>query len=608
MGTTFVVEQASELLALSWGFERAAHMRSEAERNLVAGCKEIEIMAPQHKSASQMALRRNYGQSAGRYFGRLFVRTLAAAAIAGVYLGSLPASKAQEPNPTSQPPSETTANPITEQNGIYIYKVKVVQRNLDCVNYLHRSGSTTIGFAGTPLLQSAKGEAKVTSERGGITVEAKFEGLTPANGFGKEYLTYVLWAISPDGRAQNLGEVLPAGTKNNIRATTSLQSFGLIVTAEPYFSVTEPSDMVVLQNVIQADKTAGVLEKVTANYYLLPRGAYAETAGSHTVSNPITRNEHSPLELFEADNAVRIAQDAGADKYAPEIMQQAKLDLQNASDMDSGKHRDVKMEQTDAREAVERAEDARIATLRKQAAEREAATVAAKNQAQQDAALSQQQAAQSQLQAQQAQIQAQQAALQAQQAQAAKAEADAARAQAEAEAAQARAKAAEASKSAEDANAVREKLRGQLNSVLQTSETARGLIVNMSDVLFDTGKYTLKPTTQISLAKVAGILQAYPGLKVQVEGYTDSVGSDELNQKLSENRAAAVKDFLVAQGVSMNNITSQGFGKNQPVADNSTASGRAQNRRVNMVVSGDAIGISEGQSASAAPQGQQTPQ
>ena len=282
--------------------------------------------------------------------------------------GALPRAACAGAEPHA-PASATQPNPITEQNGIYIYRVKVVQHNLDCVNYLHRSGSTTIGFEGTPLLPGAKGEAKVTSERGGITIDANFDGLTPANGFGKEYLTYVLWAISPDGRAQNLGEVLPAGTKNNIRVTTALQSFGMIVTAEPYFSVSEPSDVVVLQNVIRHDKTTGVLENVNANYYLLPRGTYAETAGSHTVANPITRNEHSPLELYEADNAVRIAQDAGADKYAPEIMQQAKLDLQNASDMDSNKHRDEKMEITDAREAVERAEDARIATLRKQAAE-----------------------------------------------------------------------------------------------------------------------------------------------------------------------------------------------------------------------------------------------
>jgi outer membrane protein OmpA-like peptidoglycan-associated protein len=534
------------------------------------------------------------------------LRHISVLAIAGI-IAFTPQTRAQEPNPTSEAPSPD-ANRISEQNGIYIYKVKVVEHSLDCVNYLHRSGSTTIGFKGTPLLAAAKGEAKVTSERGGITIEAKFDGLTPANGFGKEYLTYVLWAISPDGRAQNLGEVLPAGTKNNIRVTTAFQSFGMIVTAEPYFSVSEPSDMVVLENLIRQDQTSGVLETVHANYFLLPRGTYAETAGSHTVANPITRNEHSPLELYEADNALRIAENAGADKYAPEIMQQVKLDIQNASDMDANKHRDEKMEITDAREAVERAEDGRIASLRKQAAEEKAATIAAKDkaqadaaQSQQEAAKSQQDAAQAQLQAQQSQMQAQQAQLQAEQAQAAKAQADAARAQAEAEAAEARAKAAEANKSAESAEAVREKLRLQLNSVLATSESARGLIVNMSDVLFNTGQYTLKPATQISLAKVAGILLAYPGLQVQVEGFTDSVGSDAFNQTLSDRRAETVRNFLVAQGVPPNNITSKGFGKNNPVADNSTASGRTQNRRVNMVVSGDAIGVTE--SASSSSQG-----
>jgi outer membrane protein OmpA-like peptidoglycan-associated protein len=499
----------------------------------------------------------------------------------------------QEPNPTSVNAPAADMNPITMQNGIYIYRVHVVERNLDCVNYLHRSGSTTIGFDGTPLLPGAKGEAKVTSERGKITIDAHFEGLTPANGFGHEYLTYVLWAISPDGRAQNLGEVLPAGTKNNIKVTTAFQSFGMIVTAEPYFSVSEPSDVVVIENVIRTDKTEGVLEKVNAQYSLLPRGMYAESAGAHTVTHPITRNERSPLELYEADNALRIAQDAGADKYAADIMAKATLDLQNASDLDGDKHGDLKMEITDAREAVERAEDARITALRKEEAERQANTVIAKDKAQADAAQSQQQAAASQLQAQQSAQQAQQAKLDAESAQVAKAQADAARAQAEAQAAEAQARAAAANKSADDANAVRERLRQQLNSVLATSETARGLIVNMSDVLFDTGKYTLKPGTQISLAKVSGILEAYPGLKVQVEGYTDSVGTDKFNQTLSENRAGAVRSFLIQQGVSPDSITSAGFGKNDPVADNGTAAGRQQNRRVNMVVSGDAIGVSQ---------------
>jgi outer membrane protein OmpA-like peptidoglycan-associated protein len=490
------------------------------------------------------------------------------------------ASHAQEPNPTAQTAPAQDPNEIKKQdNGIYIYRVKVVQRDLDAVNYLHRSGSTNIGFKGTALLPLAKGQAKVTSERGGIHIEARFQGLTPANGFGPEYLTYVLWAITPDGRPNNLGEVLPSNNKNNIEVTTALQSFGMIVTAEPYFSVTQPSDVVVLQNVIINDKTTGVLEKVNAHYSLLARGSYAQTEGSTSNLNPITRNEKSPLELYQANNAIRIAQDAGADKYAADIMAEAKQDLRNATDIDQNKKADRRLEITFARQAVQRAEDARLVTLRKQAAERQLNADNAKRDA--EAA------------AQQSQLQAQQSQLEAERARAAQAEADADRARAEAAAAEAQARAAAANKSATDANAVRERLRSQLNSVLATSESARGLIVNMSDVLFDTGRYTLKPNTQISLAKVSGILQAYPGLKVQVEGYTDSVGSDEYNQKLSENRADAVRDFLVTQGVQPDNISATGYGKAKPVADNATPQGRAQNRRVNLVVSGDAIGVEQ---------------
>jgi outer membrane protein OmpA-like peptidoglycan-associated protein len=396
----------------------------------------------------------------------------------------------------------------------------------------------------------------------------------------------VLWAISPDGRPVNLGEVLPAGTKNNISVSVPLQSFGLIVTAEPYYAVSTPSDIIVLKNVA-TDDTNGTLEKVTAHATLLPRGVYSEeTDGPHTISHPITRDEKSPLELYEAYNAVRIAQNAGAEQYSPQIFADANQDLKNAADIDSNKHPDRKLEISSAREAVERAEDARVDTLRKKAAERQRNAEIAKQDAQQAAA-------QSQAQAQAAQLQADEAKLQAQQAELAKQQADAARAEAQAQAAQAEARAAAANQQAQSAEQIREKLREQLNSVLATSESARGLIVNLSDVLFDTGKYTLKTGTQISLAKVAGILEAYPGLKVQVEGYTDSVGSDQLNQTLSENRANAVMNFLVSQGVQQSNITAQGFGKADPVADNSTAAGRAQNRRVNLVVSGNAIGIDE---------------
>ena len=526
-----------------------------------------------------------------------FLQGGAALVFSGVLLSGVHL-RAQEPNPTSGLTNNEAKQGVLVKDGIYIYRVKVVQRELDAVNYIHRSGSTKVAFKGTELLPGGKGEATVKSERGGITIDAHFDQLTPANGFGPEYLTYVLWAITPDGRPNNLGEILPDGKKNNITVTTSLQSFGLIVTAEPYFSVSQPSDVVVLQNQIIQDKTQGVLETVNAHYALLPRGLYANTDGAKSNADPITRNEHSPLELYEAYNAKRIATMAGAEKYAADTMTQANQDLRNAVDIDGNKHRNEKMEITYARQAVQRYEDARLVTLRKQAAERQQAEVDARQQAQLEAAASQVAAAQAQAAAQQASAE--------------KAQADAERARAEAQAAEAQAQAAQAQKSAQDSNSIREKLRNQLNSVLATSETARGLIVNMSDVLFDTGKYTLKPDTKIALAKVAGILQAYPGLKLQVEGYTDSVGSDEYNQKLSENRSSAVRDFLVGQGVSMDNTSATGFGKNNPVASNDTATGRAQNRRVNLVVSGDAIGIQQtaepAGGMTAPPAGTSTPQ
>jgi outer membrane protein OmpA-like peptidoglycan-associated protein len=334
-----------------------------------------------------------------------------------------------------------------------------------------------------------------------------------------------------------------------------------------------PSDLVVMQNVVINDKTAGVIEQVNAHYSLLPRGAYAETAGRHTVLHPITRKERSPLELYEAENAVQIANAAGAGTYASDTMATAETALKNAEDLDLHKS-NLKETITFAREAVQSSEDARIITIRKIKAEDDAAQLKAKN----DAVLSAQQ-------------------LEAERQAAQRAQADAAAAAAELKAQQARdaQKAAEASAqaAAQQTQQMREKLRAQLNEVLQTSESARGLIVNMSDVLFDTAKYTLKPEAREKLAKVSGILLAYPGLKLQVEGYTDNIGGDEYNQKLSEQRADAVKDYLESQSVKDSNITATGYGKSDPIADNSTSAGRSQNRRVQLVVSGDAIGVQE---------------
>jgi len=489
---------------------------------------------------------------------------------------------AQEANPTVQPqysPSvENNGEPVNPPDQVPLYRVQVVQRNLDAVNYFHRSGTTEISLQGTDLLPTAHGKAKIKSESGRVIIDAQVEGLGSPSAFGPEYLTYVLWAITPDGRPQNLGEILPQG-KSSLKVTSSVPAFGLIVTAEPYFAVTQPSDVVVMQNVIIEDKTTGVLEHVNAHYTLLARGAYTQAVAGVAYKPPAEKNDRL-LELNEAHNAVELAEVAGAAQYAPDILQQAKTDLLNADALDANKG-DKKQEITYSREAVERAEDARISSLRKEAAEHQRQIEEAKEQAES-------QAAQAQLQAQQATDQAAQAQLQAQQAAAAKAQADADRARAEADAAQARAQAQAAT---QQASTAREQLREQLNAVLQTNETTRGLIVSMPDVLFATGQYSLTPDARVKLAKVSGILLSYPGLRMQVEGHTDSVGSDQYNQTLSEERAGAVRDFLVQQGVPMNNIAAVGYGKSEPIADNSTLEGRAQNRRVELVVSGGAIGI-----------------
>lgn len=502
---------------------------------------------------------------------------------------------AQEANPTSVAPGATDTHVVAQgPDGMYIYKVNVVSKDLAAVNYFNRSGSTHIDLVGTNLMPGARGEAKVDSTTGKTKISMNLKGITPANGFGPEYLTYVLWAISTEGRPQNLGELELAGDKTNLDVTCGFQSFALIVTAEPYYAVSVPSDVIVAENVF-SDKTEGVLQHVNAHASLLPKGIYANTAGPKSLENPITDREHYPLALYEAHAAYAVAKAAGADQYAHDVMERVRINLKNADDMEMNKHRDIKMLNTEAREATQRAEDARIITLRKEAAERNQADKDARAKAEADSERAQADAAAQAQAAEAAKADAANAQAQADAAAAAKARADAERAKADAEAARARAEAdaanANAKNSAEALKAEREKLRAQLNAILITTETARGLVIQLGDVLFDTGKATLKPNAQISLAKVATILQLHPDLKVQCEGYTDSVGGDEYNQKLSENRANTAHDYLVKNGVSADNVTAQGFGKADPVADNSTAAGKAKNRRVELVVSGPSIGV-----------------
>ncbi len=536
-----------------------------------------------------------------------------------------------------------------------IFRVSVTSRNVQAINYKHRGGATKLDFAGTDLMPAANGQAKVESKKGYIEIEVEFGNLQQPTTFGGEYLTYILWAISPEGRAVNLGEVLVGNNhRSKLDVTTDLQAFALVVTAEPYYAVRQPSNVVVLENVVRAD-TKGTSEAMSTKYELMERGGYVPTGYKF---DPVVLNTQLPLEFFEARNAVRIAESEGAGTYANDSYQRA-VQLMNRVDEDAiSKHANRKAMIGVAREAVQTAEDARAITVRKIDEERmdnerqAAANAQAQTQAEADDATQQKEQAQSDqaraefardqaesdtANAQAATLDAQTATANAQAAktqaesdaaddQAAKeqAEADTATAQAElarvqadsdksksdmadgqnasdnalsaaqADADQSRLAAQQAQLNAQQADtdkaAMRTRLSEQLNMILQTRDSARGLIVSMSDVLFDTGRFSLKPGAREKLAKVAGILLAYPGLNIAVGGYTDNVGGDDMNQRLSENRAGSVRDYLVQQGVETDSVSAKGFGNTSPVASNDNSAGRQQNRRVELLVSGEAIG------------------
>jgi outer membrane protein OmpA-like peptidoglycan-associated protein len=515
-----------------------------------------------------------------------------------------------------------------------IFRVTVVERTTNAVSYRHRSGWTKVDLHGTPLAPDATGHADVNSRPGYIEAKAEMHKLLPAAQYGPEYMTYVLWAITPEGRAKNLGEVVLDNGGSHLDVTTDLQAFALIVTAEPYFGVTQPSDVVVMENIIRED-TVGKIEQMSVKYDLLKRGSYtmhAQPGRYHQVKT----DKRIPLQLLEAENAVQIAQLVNADQYAKDTFDNAQQLVKQAEAYQARNagskpvimtsREAVQAAETSRLLALKRQEDERIAREKKEAADREAAANAQAAEEARQRQIADAQAAESARQKALADAQARAAS---DRAAAERASADAARAQAEAErlraereraaadeqqrqaelarlqaqqaqqqaqaADQARLQADQARLQAEQAQQqLRQQLLQQFNMILETRDTARGLIVNMSDVLFDFNKYTLRPAAREKLAKISGIILSHPGLRLEVDGYTDSIGSESYNQKLSEERADGVRTYLTSQGISSDIVVSKGFGKENPVASNDNAAGRQKNRRVEMVVSGEIIGQSIG--------------
>jgi outer membrane protein OmpA-like peptidoglycan-associated protein len=529
-------------------------------------------------------------------------------------------------NQANQNQANQNANEQGNQGQVPTYRVTVVERSTEAVDYRDRGGTTQVDFKGTTLAPRVTGNAKVTGHTGRLAIDANLRGLPTPRSFGPEYLTYVLWAITPEGRAVNLGEVIPNDDGNSrVQVTSGLQVFGLIVTAEPYFAVSRPGNLVVAENIVRND-TAGGIHPITAKFDLIEKGQYTQQLTPDQLP-ATTADKKIPLQLLEAENAIAIASAAGADTYAVDTLGKAKAFLAQGQDYYRRKQGITPIGAV-ARAATQSAEDARLLTLTKKqqeaaAAERQRAQdriQAAQTQAEQQSARAaaaqedarqqteqraladqeRQAAEQAKLEADQAKQEAQQAAAQAaqdraaaqQQLQAAQQQQQVLSAQTE----QARLQAQQADQArmqaVQQSEQQRQRLLTQLNQVLQTRDTARGLIVNMSDVLFDLNKATLRPGAKLRLAKVAGIILAYPDLRLEIDGFTDNTGTPQYNQALSEKRAAAVQDFLVSQGVTSGNVNIKGFGQQNPVATNATAAGRQMNRRVELVVSGTAIGRS----------------
>jgi outer membrane protein OmpA-like peptidoglycan-associated protein len=502
-----------------------------------------------------------------------------------------------------------TQVPADSGNPTPTFRMNVVSRTTRAVSYRHRSGATKINFQGTDLMPGAAGEAKVESKRGALEIEVEFSGLDRPTSFGNEYLTYVLWAISPEGRPVNIGEVLVGDNhRSKLDVTTDLQAFAMIVTAEPYYAVRRPSNLVVLENAIRSD-TVGATEAVDAKFELIDRGGYIPTGYKF---DPVVLNAKLPLEFFEARNALRIAQSSGAERYATESYGKAVRQVNEADALATGKHENKKVLISLSREAVQTAEDAREIAVkhideerteaeRRAGSHRESAAkdrADAESQRRVNAESATADAVRQRNEADLRNLDAQDAAQQAARAQASAEQArnDAQQKQQTAEADSEHNRAAAASSDAQlqqamrDREDLRARLLQQFNLILETRDTARGLVVNMSDVLFDSGKYTLRPLAREKLAKISGIVLAYPSLRLAVEGNTDSVGTAEFNQGLSEHRAEGVRTYLTQQGVPESSTTATGFGKTRPIASNDTSEGRQKNRRVELIVSGEVIG------------------
>lgn len=499
------------------------------------------------------------------------------------------------------------------------------KRTTLAVRYVENK-KTTVNLLGTSLAPRVLGKADVEYKKNEARIRIKVQNLDSPQTYGVFYTTYVVWAVTPEGQADNLTE-MPSGYAAEFAAMSTAQTFGLIITAEPHSAVKYPSPKVVAETSLPKNATAGV-QTVQAEYKA-DKGNLYESNDNDSLKADYT----TPRLILGARRSMDVARKAGAKEYAGTEWKQAEAKLntleqvwpRNLKDETkfSGMARDVMRLAQVARDlATEREEQARIENERQERLRRLAEAKAEAERAQAEANRIRLEAEKARAEAERAKLEAERAERAANEernrreaatreseavrlraenerraaeesvrrAAAEKAAAEEATRRAEAEKAAARAETEKANKAAEEAkrerDAAYQKLYVSLSEILDTKRETRGYIVNLGDVLFDTGKATLKPAAREKLSKLAGILLGYPGaLTLEIEGHTDSVGSDELNNKLSQNRAEAVSSYLTEAGVKPDRIkATRGFGKTKPIATNDTAAGRQQNRRVEVVI------------------------
>jgi outer membrane protein OmpA-like peptidoglycan-associated protein len=450
----------------------------------------------------------------------------------------------------------------------------VAKRSTLAVKY-RVNNDTNVDMAPTGVGKPAWGTANIKHKEGRSRVELEMTNLGNPQRMGAYYTTYVLWAIAPEGQAERLAQ-LPVKSKFNIVATTSFQTFGLIITAEPHGMVSLPSPVIIAENVLRKGTKGGV--ETSQIEYRGDTGALYLVSASD--SSPLVADYDTPLPVLGARRAVEIARHCGAERLAEAELREAEVKLaalehlwpshRNSEAKYLGMANDVMRLGEHARvKAGERLQEARLNAERRAAgrmiaqAQTEAeSALAAKRRAEDEAELARQKVAQAQTEAERAKANEELARI----------EAERARLQAD----QAR----------QERDQAQQRLFVSLSEILETRREARGLIVNLSDVLFDFNKDSLKPGAREKLSKLAGILLAYPGgYRIEIEGHTDAIGSEEYNLKLSQARAESVCEYLKQSNIAADRIIAvRGFGKSKPVANNDTDAGRQVNRRVEIII------------------------